>query len=293
MTGTANCNCCQSPLCQRCGKCHNPICVGKEYCIAIFTEEGLTPEEVRANHIENHLKSFIECTKEDLPTKSQQEIIDKYSNKFKYMSKEEIKQQVLKDTDNRLERFIKEFKAEEIPNGTTDNIYRSAAFSTYIKDKEQVNKLKQPEEHETELPRVTTYAGIVKCPNCSEVYIVAHQTGKVMCNRCGQLYVAVQTEEAPKDKTNKPSWWLFPYEEAEEVRKVFEHGATKYHAPFTYRQGTGVPLNDLWDATKRHLLELHANGHYHYDTESQCLTWAHIAANALMAIAAINLKQGK
>jgi len=93
---------------------------------------------------------------------------------------------------------------------------------------------------------------------------------------------------APKEKLNKPDWSVFPFTEALEVLKVFEYGAEKYHAPFTYRRGTGVPEHDLWSASLRHLIELQ-NGNQ-LDPESNCLHWAHIAANALMAIATLQRK---
>ena len=108
------------------------------------------------------------------------------------------------------------------------------------------------------------------------------QKGEEHYTRCVQNDVT-----APKDKESKPSWSIFPFEEADEVRKVFEYGASPeaYKAPFTYRKGKGVPEKDLWDATFRHLLEIQ-NG-TDIDVKSGCFHWGHIAANALMAIAAI------
>ena len=100
--------------------------------------------------------------------------------------------------------------------------------------------------------------------------------------------IGSSTETAPKNKTNKPSWSIFPFDEAEEVRKVFEWGALpkNYKAPFTYRKGSGVPEKDLWDATFRHLLAIQ-RGEDHA-SDSLLLHWAHIAANALMAITTYN-----
>lgn len=87
-------------------------------------------------------------------------------------------------------------------------------------------------------------------------------------------------ERGPKETTGKPNWAVFPFSEAEEVVKVFEYGAIKYGAPFTYRKG--IPPAELWSAIMRHLIEIQ-NGH-DIDDESGCLHIAHIAANALMSL---------
>lgn len=92
-------------------------------------------------------------------------------------------------------------------------------------------------------------------------------------------------EKAPKEKNGKPDWSVFPMTELEEVLKVFEFGAKKYGEPFTYRKGEGVPVTDLYSATFRHLLEIHKKKEIAED--SQCYHWAHVAANALMAITSI------
>ena len=104
--------------------------------------------------------------------------------------------------------------------------------------------------------------------------------------------INVVTEEkinAPKDKHLKPDWLIFPFEEADSVRKVFEYGVKKYGEPFTYRRGKGVPENDLWSAVFRHMLKIRAGEDI--DPESLCLHWAHVAANALMAISTIKKRQ--
>lgn len=88
--------------------------------------------------------------------------------------------------------------------------------------------------------------------------------------------------KAPKDKIDKPEWSIFPFTEAEEVRKVFQYGVKKYGKPFTYRFGTGVPEKDLLDAAFRHLIAIQSGEIY--DKESELLHWAHVAANALMSI---------
>ena len=115
-----------------------------------------------------------------------------------------------------------------------------------------------------------------------------YEEGKRLLTMEELLYNSIgsSTETAPKDKTNKPSWHIFPFEELEEVRKVFEYGVQKYGAPFTYRQGSGVPQPDLWDATLRHLLQIQKGEDC--ATDSLLLHWAHIAANALMAITTYN-----
>lgn len=96
---------------------------------------------------------------------------------------------------------------------------------------------------------------------------------------------------APKDKTGKPDWTIFPFEEAESVLKVFAYGASteKYRAPFTYRKGKGITQEDSWAATFRHMLRIRAG--QDIDMESYCYHWAHIAANALMAISALLKKK--
>jgi len=92
-------------------------------------------------------------------------------------------------------------------------------------------------------------------------------------------------KEAPKEKENKPNWSIFPFTELEEVLKVFEFGAKKYGAPFTYRRGKGVDKNDLFAAIFRHLLEIHKENLIAED--SQCYHYAHIIANCLMALSHI------
>lgn len=86
--------------------------------------------------------------------------------------------------------------------------------------------------------------------------------------------------KGPKEKEDKPDWSIFPFDEAEHVLRVFEYGAKKYGKPFTYRQL--VPPDDLLAATIRHLICIQ-NG-FSCDRESDLLHWAHIAANALMAL---------
>ena len=90
---------------------------------------------------------------------------------------------------------------------------------------------------------------------------------------------------APKDDNLKPDWSVFPFDEADSVRKVFEYGAKKYGKPFTYRRGNGVEESRLWAATFRHLLQIQKGESI--DPESLCYHWSHVAANALMAIATL------
>jgi hypothetical protein len=87
-------------------------------------------------------------------------------------------------------------------------------------------------------------------------------------------------DRGPKETSGKPDWSVFPFAEAVEVVRVFEYGARKYGAPFTYRRG--IPPAELWSATMRHLIAIQ-NGE-HIDPESHCQHMAHIAANALMAL---------
>jgi len=89
-------------------------------------------------------------------------------------------------------------------------------------------------------------------------------------------------EPAPKEKEGKDRWHIFPFRECREVLKAFEFGVQKYGKPFTYRQGDGLPQEDMFDATMRHLEQIQAGEHSAAD--SNCLHWAHIAADALMAI---------
>lgn len=130
----------------------------------------------------------------------------------------------------------------------------------------------------------------------NEEFLKAQEQNKVLEDAkkfAEQLYEDIKepVEVAPKNKTNKPSWHIFPFDEAEEVRKVFEWGALpkNYKAPFTYRKGSGVPENDLWDATFRHLLAIQRGEDCASD--SLLLHWAHVAANALMAIATFKKRQ--
>lgn len=90
-------------------------------------------------------------------------------------------------------------------------------------------------------------------------------------------------ERGPKDISGKPNWSIFPFSEAESVVKVFEHGANKYGAPFTYRKG--IPPEELLSAIIRHAVEIHKGDSL--DSESGCSHAAHIAANALMLISQI------
>jgi hypothetical protein len=89
-----------------------------------------------------------------------------------------------------------------------------------------------------------------------------------------------QHYNGPKEKEGKPDWSIFPFDEAQHVLYVFEYGAKKYGAPFTYRKL--VPRDYLLAATIRHLIEIQ-NG-CDLDRESCLLHWAHVAANALMAL---------
>lgn len=84
----------------------------------------------------------------------------------------------------------------------------------------------------------------------------------------------------PKESEGKPDWTIFPFAEAEEVLKVFEYGTIKYGAPFTYRKG--IPIDELLAAIFRHTIHIQ-NGNL-LDDESGLSHFAHIAANALMAI---------
>lgn len=87
-------------------------------------------------------------------------------------------------------------------------------------------------------------------------------------------------DRGPKEINGKPNWAVFPFTEAEYVVKVFEHGVSKYGAPFTYRKG--IPKDELWSAIMRHLIAIQ-NGD-EIDNESGCPHMAHIAANAMMAL---------
>ena len=84
----------------------------------------------------------------------------------------------------------------------------------------------------------------------------------------------------PKELTGKPDWSSFPFAEAENIVRVFEYGAKKYGAPFTYRKL--VPVNELLSALIRHAVEIQ-NGNL-IDEESGCYHAAHVCANALMLL---------
>lgn len=88
-------------------------------------------------------------------------------------------------------------------------------------------------------------------------------------------------DRGPKEITGKVDWSVFPFAEAEEVCIVFANGAKKYGAPFTYRKG--IPESELLAAAVRHLVQIHRG--QSIDQESGCSHWAHVAANAIMAIA--------
>ena len=92
-----------------------------------------------------------------------------------------------------------------------------------------------------------------------------------------------QSDRGPKELCGKPDWYIFPFEEAEQVLEVFSYGAKKYGAPFTYRRL--IPQEELLSATMRHLIEIHKGNYTDTGHMGSNLThWAHIAANALMAL---------
>lgn len=88
-------------------------------------------------------------------------------------------------------------------------------------------------------------------------------------------------DRRPNEKEGKLAWNVFPFPEAEEVCSAFVYGAEKYGGPFTYRRG--IPIPEIFAKVIRHLVEIQRG--VIYDPESGCLHWAHVAANALMAIA--------
>lgn len=85
---------------------------------------------------------------------------------------------------------------------------------------------------------------------------------------------------APKEYEGKVDWSVFPFKEAENVVRVFEYGKRKYGRAFSYREGLEEYL--LISATIRHLVEI--MDEKEIDNESNESHWAHIAANALMAL---------
>lgn len=86
--------------------------------------------------------------------------------------------------------------------------------------------------------------------------------------------------EGPKETAGKLDWSVFPFTEAEHVCKVFEGGAVKYKAPFTYRQG--IDMSKLFAACMRHLVAIQRGERV--DPESGQLHASHIAANGLMMV---------
>lgn len=84
----------------------------------------------------------------------------------------------------------------------------------------------------------------------------------------------------PKESDGKPDWSIFPFDEAEFILDTFAHGVKKYGAPFTYRKL--INPRKLLAATIRHLIAIQ-NDHEYAD-DSDCLHWAHVGANALMAL---------
>ena len=87
-------------------------------------------------------------------------------------------------------------------------------------------------------------------------------------------------ERGPKELVGKPEWAVFPFNEAQEVVRVFEYGAKKYGKPFTYR--AGIPISELLSALIRHVV--HIQNGAAIDVESGCHHAAHVAANALMML---------
>ena len=96
---------------------------------------------------------------------------------------------------------------------------------------------------------------------------------------------------APKEKEGKLSWYALPLLEMQEVVKAFNYGASPkaYQKPFTYRLGTGLPQEDMYDAVMRHLERIQAGEET--ATDSGCMHWAHIAADAIIAIAGILIRR--
>lgn len=90
-----------------------------------------------------------------------------------------------------------------------------------------------------------------------------------------------------KEDFEKLDWSVFPFHEAREVVKVFEYGAMKYKSPFSYR--CGIECSRLFAALIRHAAAMQYNGYHSKDDESGFLHAAHIAANALMIIAQIDV----
>lgn len=92
------------------------------------------------------------------------------------------------------------------------------------------------------------------------------------------------SERGPKELTGKPDWSVMPFTELKEVLKVFEYGAKKYKAAFTYRKG--IPENELLAAMIRHAVCIQEGKCL--DEESGCYHAGHVAANALMLISQYN-----
>ena len=90
---------------------------------------------------------------------------------------------------------------------------------------------------------------------------------------------------ANKELKGKPEYAVLPWDAIEEVVRVFEYGAKKYKAPFTYR--SGVAFSNLASAAFRHLV-LWFFFREDHDKESGCLHLAHVAANVMMIISMIN-----
>lgn len=124
------------------------------------------------------------------------------------------------------------------------------------------------------------------CRKCKNERQVAYRTKKRME---AKKDMAVKEEaktpyiasgRGPKDSAGKTQWSVFPFAEAEFVVRVFQKGAEKYGAPFTYRRG--IPVDELIEAAMRHLIALMSGERV--DPESGELHAAHVAANGLMMI---------
>lgn len=89
-------------------------------------------------------------------------------------------------------------------------------------------------------------------------------------------------DQTLKQDTDKRNWSVFPFEETEEVLKVFEYGSIKYGRPFSYR--AGISSSRLWSEALRHMIQMQKKGHFSYDEESGRMHAAHVAANMLMMI---------
>ena len=117
------------------------------------------------------------------------------------------------------------------------------------------------------------------------------ENGKLTLTSSDEIERQLAQGLAPKEREGKLVWKNLPLKELQEVCKAFNYGVEKYKAPFTYRNGDGLPKGSMFDAVMRHLERIQ-DGEL-LASDSECMHWAHIAADALMEISRIMIQKEK